>query len=390
MAKVNTIMLELLKLFPGYEFEKLEKLYNGNYYTKYFTGWQQLITLLFAQAGRKDSLRDIETSLSVHYSKWYHIGLKGIKRSTLSDAMRERPYEIFEGLFYKLLEECQAVTPKHRFKFKNPLYTLDSTVIDLCLSIFPWATFRKRKGAIKLHYLYDHSGSLPTFMTMTDGKTHDLRVAKSSDKLDFTLLPDSIISIDKAYIDYQWLYSLNRRGVFFVTRVKDNMDYEVTGQHKPIKNKAVFRDDLVRLTGYYSKQKYPGRMRIVGYIDSDTGKHYEFLTNNLNLAAKTIADIYKSRWQIELFFKWIKQNLKIKSFLGTSPNAVLTQIWVAMCYYLLLTYIKYQTKYRFSLTELGRMIRELLMERTNLIDILSLNVNTIKKAREPVPQMALF
>ena len=185
-------MLGLLKLFPRYEFEKLEKKYNGNYYTNYFYGWQQLITLLFAQASGKDSLGDIETSLSVHYSKWYHIGLKGIKRSTLSDAMQNRPYEIYEGLFYKLLEKCQSVTPKHHFKFKNPLNSLDSTVVDLCLSIFPWARFRKRKGAIKLHYLYDHSGSLPTFMTMTEGKTHDIRVVKCSQKLDFALLPDSI------------------------------------------------------------------------------------------------------------------------------------------------------------------------------------------------------
>lgn len=315
MRQDNTILLELLKIFPRFEFDKLEKRCNGNYYTKYFTGWQQFITLLFAQAGSKDSLRDIETSLPVHYAKWYQIGLKGIKRSTLSDAMQNRPYEIFEGLFYKLLEKCQSVTPRHRFKFKNPLYTLDSTVIDLCLSIFPWATFRKRKGAIKLYYLYDHSGSLPTFMTMTDGKTHDMRVAKSSDKLDFALLPDSIISIDKAYIDYRWLYSLNNRQITFVTRVKSKMEYETTGQHKPIKNKAVFRDDLVRLTGYYSKQKYPAELRMVGYVDP-------------------------VRWQIELFFKWIKQNLKIKSFLGSSPNAVLTQVWVAMCYYLLLTYIK--------------------------------------------------
>jgi hypothetical protein len=390
MAKVNTILLELLKLFPRYEFEKLEDRYNGNYYTKYYSGWQQLITLLFAQAGGKDSLREIETSLSVHYSKWYHIGLKGIKRSTLSDAMRNRPYEIFEGLFYKLLRKCQSVTPKHRFKFKNPLYSLDSTVIDLCLSIFPWASFRKRKGAIKLHYLYDHSGSLPTFMTMTDGKTHDIRVAKSSDKLDFALLPDSIVSIDKAYIDYTWLYSLNKRGIYFVTRLKGNMKYEVTGQHKPIKNKTIIRDDIIRLTGYYSQKKYPAELRVVGYIDPETNKQYEFLTNNLKLAAKTIADLYQSRWKIELFFKWIKQNLKIKSFLGTSPNAVLTQVWVAMCYYLLLTYIKYQTKYGYSLTELGRMIKEVLMERTNLIDILSLNSKTIKKAREPVPQMTLF
>ena len=390
MRQVNTIMLELLNIFPRYEFKKLENQYNSNYYTKYFTGWQQLQVLLFSQAGGKDSLREIETSLNVHHTKWYHIGFKGVKRSTLSDSMNNRPYEIYEGLFYKLLDKCKSVTPKHKFRFKNPLYTLDSTVIDLCLSIFPWATFRKRKGAIKLHYLYDHSGSLPSFMVMTDGKHHDIRVARSEEKLDFALLPDSILSIDKAYIDYNWLYSLNRRGAYFVTRVKGNMKYEVTGQHKPIKNKQVVRDDIVRLTGYHTTKKYPEELRIVGYTDPGTGKHYEFLTNNWILSAKTIADIYKSRWQIELFFKWIKQNLKIKSFLGTSSNAVLSQIWVAMCYYLLLTYIKYQTRFSHSITELSRMIKEILMERTNLIDILSLNVKTVKKAREPVPQLALF
>lgn len=390
MHKVNTIMLELLKLFPRYEFDKLVNRYQGDHYTKYFSGWQQLITLLFAQAGGKDSLREIETSLSMHYYKWYHIGLQGIKRSTLSDAMSERSYEIYEGLFYKLLDKCKSVTPKHTFRFKNELYSLDSTVIDLCLSIFPWAKFRKRKGAIKLHYLYDHSGSLPSFMVLSDGKTHDIRVAKRAEKLDFALLPDSILAVDKAYIDYRWLYSLNQRRVFFVTRVKGNMQYQVTGQHKPIKKKQVVRDDIVELTGYYTSQKYPDKLRIVGCIDTETGKYYEFMTNNTKLAAVTIAGIYKSRWDIETFFRWIKQNLKIKSFLGTSKNAVLTQIWVAMCYYLLLTYIKYQTKYRHSITELTRMFKEVLMERINLIDILSLSAKTIKKAREPVPQLVLF
>jgi len=169
-----------------------------------------------------------------------------------------------------------------------------------------------------------------------------------------------------------------------------NTEYQVTRHHKPIKNKQVIRDDLIRFTSYESRNKYSAKLRIVGYVDLETGKYYEFLTSNLKLAAKTIADIYKSRWQIELFFKWIKQHLKIKSLLGTNPNAVLTQVWVAMCYYLLLTYIKYQTKYGYSLTELGRMIREVLMERTNLVDILSLNAKTIKKAREPVPQIILF
>lgn len=390
MRQNNTIMSELLRIFPRYEFEKLEKEYKGNYYTKYFTGWQQLITLLFAQVGGKDSLREIETSLNVHQAKWYHIGLKSIKRSTLSDAMNKRDSKIFEGVFYKLLEKCQSVTPKHRFRFNNPLLSLDSTVIDLCLSIFPWAAFRKRKGAIKLHYLYDHSGSLPTFMVMTDGQHHDVRVAKNDRKLDFTLLPDSILSVDRAYLDYNWLWDLNKRGVCFVVRSKSNIKYKVTGQHKLIKNKHVSRDDIISLSGYYTSQKYPESLRMVGYTDPETGKYYEFLTNNFTLAAKTIADIYKSRWQIELFFKWIKQNLKIKSFLGTTPNAVLTQIWVAMCYYLLLTYIKYQTKFGHSITELCRMIKEVLMERTMLIDILSLNVNNLKIIRDQVKQLSLF
>jgi transposase len=227
-------------------------------------------------------------------------------------------------------------------------------------------------------------------MVMTDGKHHDIRVARDDAGLNLALLPDSILSIDKAYIDYNWLSCLNEKGVYFVSRVKDNIDCSITGQHKPIKNKNVVRDDIISLTGFYTQQKYPDRLRIVGYLDPETGKHYEFLTNNFALSAQTIADIYKSRWQIELFFKWIKQNLKIKSFLGTTPNAVLTQIWVAMCYYLLLTYIKYQTKFAHSLTNLSLIIKETLMVRTNLIDILSLNRNTLTKVRDPVPQMSIF
>jgi len=388
--QVNTIMTELLKIFPRYEFEKLERTHSGNYYTKYFTGWQQLIVLLFAQAGYKDSLREIETALKVQYNKWYHIGLKDIKRSTLSDTMNRRDYQIFEGLFYQLLKRCKTVTPKHKFRFNNPLYSLDSTTIELCLSLFPWARFRQRKGAIKLHYLLDHSGTLPSFMTMTDGKCHDVRVAKEDERLDFTLLPDSILSIDKAYIDFEWLYSLHKRKVFFVTRSKINLDYQVIGQHKPFTRKTIVRDDIIVLTGLQTRGKYLEYLRLVGVYQEEDDQYIEFLTNNFELSAKTIAEIYKSRWNIELFFKWIKQNLKIKSFLGTSPNAVLTQVWVAMCYYLLLSYIKYQTKYAHSITELSRMFREVILDRVNLIDILSLNSTTIKRARSPVPQLALF
>ncbi|MEI7707167.1 MAG: IS4 family transposase [Chlorobium sp.] len=390
MKQVTTMLGELLKIFPRYEFEKLEKQHQSNHYTKYFTGWQQLITLFYAQIVGHDSLRGIQTSLGVHAQKWYHLGLENIKRSTLSDSMKNRPHQIYEGLFYKLLDKCRSVTPDHKFRFKNPLFSMDATVIDLCLSVFPWAEFRQRKGAIKLHYLFDHRGSLPAFMVMTDAKHHDVRVARSEEKLDFHLLPDSIISFDRAYIDFQWLYTLDQRKVWFVTRSKTNIQYRIIGQHQPITNKQVTRDEKIELVIDGTRAKYPKAFRLVCYTDPDTGKEYEFITNNMKLAASTIAAIYKSRWQIETFFRWIKQNLKIKSFLGTSQNAVLTQIWIAMCYYLLLSYIKFQTKYRHSLQELTRMIAAVVMEQRLLIDILSLKEQSLKKAREPVLQLALF
>jgi len=320
--------------------------YFADRYVKYFTCWQQFLTLLFAQIRSKDSLRDIETSLKAQSTRWYHIGFKDIKRSTLSDANNRRDYRVYEDFFYKLLDRCKSITPKHRFRFKNPLYTLDATVIDLCLSLFPWAKFRKKKGALKLHYLYDHSGSIPSFLVVTDAKQHEVKVAKQTS---LPLVPDSILSVDRAYIDYKWLYSLTKSKAYFVTRAKKNMQYEIIGQHEVITKKGVLFDHTVRLTGYYQKRFYPEPLRLVGSYDKETRRELVFLTNNFSLSAYTITQIYKARWQIELFFKWIKQNLKIKSFLGTSKNAVLTQIWVAMCYYLLLSYIKYQTKYAYTL-----------------------------------------
>lgn len=334
MNKVYTIFAELLKLCPRYHFEKAVERYQGDRYVKIFTTWQQYITLLYSQITQKDSLRDIETGLSAQSSRWYHLGLSGVHKSTLSDANTKRDYRIFEETFYHLLARCKDLTPKHKFRFKNPLYTIDATTIDLCLSVFPWAKFRKSKGAIKMHCLYNHSGALPSFLTVTDGKRHDVRVVKETS---FPLLPDSIISVDKAYIDYKWLYSLDEKGIWFVTRTKSNTDYLVIGQHET-SGKGVIIDQRILLQGILTKDKYPKQLRRIKYYDKERKKTLTFLTNNFKLAATTIAQIYKSRWQIELFFKWIKQNLKIKSFLGTSKNAVLIQIWIAMCYYLLLTY----------------------------------------------------
>jgi hypothetical protein len=386
MPRLGTIFSELLRLCPRYQFDKAVEQRQGDRYVKTFTTWQQFITMLYSQVKQKDSLRDIESGLLTQSAKWYHIGLGNVRRSTLADANNKRDYRVFEDLFYHILSRCQGLTPKHRLRFKNPLYSIDSTTVDLCLSVFPWAKFRTAKGAIKMHCLYDHSGALPSFMVVTDGKKHDVRVVKENS---FPMSPDSIVSVDKAYIDYNWLKSLDDNGVFFVTRAKRNIDCTVTGQHRPA-SKGVRQDVSICLNGSRTKKLYPKDLRLIEYHDEETGKTLVFLTNNFKLAASTIAQIYKSRWQIELFFKWIKQNLKIKSFLGTSKNAVMTQIWVAMCYYLLLTYIKYQTKYTNSLLELSRVIRETLFDRKTLIDILTIKPERILAVQEVPIQGRLF
>jgi hypothetical protein len=386
MNRVYTIFAELLKLCPRYEFEKATERYGGNRYVKTFTTWQQYIAVLYSQITLKDSLRDIETGLGTQSGRWYHLGLKGVHRSTLSDANTKRDYRIFEDMFYHLLARCRDLTPRHRFRFNNPPYSIDATTIDLCLSVFPWARFKRAKGAIKMHCLYDHSGALPSFLTVTDGKRHDVTEAKNAG---FPLSPDSIVSVDRAYIDYTWLYSLNAKRIWFVTRAKSNIDYAVTGQHQA-SGKGIISDESISLAGQHTRDKYPRDLRLIRFYDEKRKKTLVFLTNNFRLAASTIARVYKSRWQIELFFKWIKQNLKIKSFLGTSRNAVMTQIWVAMCYYLLLTYIKYQTKYGYSLLQLSRIIRETLFDRKSLVDILTLTPEHMAAVRNEALQGTLF
>lgn len=386
MHRVYTIFSELLKLVPRYHFDRAVEARETERYVKRFSTWSHFIAMLYSQITGKDSLRDIETGLQAQSARWYHLGFSGVHRSTLADANAKRDYRVFEDTFYKLLDRCRDLTPKHRFRFNNPLYTIDATTIDLCLSMFPWAKFRTTKGAIKMHCLYDHSGALPTFLTVTDGKKHDVRVVKEHN---VPLTPDSIVSIDKAYIDFTWLYSLQKQGVWFVTRAKRNLDCTVVGQH-PVGAKGILSDERVMLQGPRSRVLYPEELRLIRYYDEERNKTLVFLTNNFTLAASTIAQIYKSRWQIELFFKWIKQNLKIKSFLGTTKNAVLAQVWIAMCYYLLLSYIKYQTKYGSSLLQLCRVIRETLFERRNLIDILTLKPDRLLIVRDQGAQASLF
>jgi len=371
----NTIMSQLQTFVPRHHFEKLVESYHNDLYVKNFTTWNQFTIMLYAQVSGKDSLRDIENSFKAQSSKLYHIGLQSVKRSTLSDANQTRNYYIYEQLFYKILKRCIDITPKHKFKFKNPLYLIDATVIDLCLSTFDWAKFRTTKGAIRIHCQFEHGGQIPTFMVVTDAKQHEITVAK----LSFSPVADSIYCFDKGYIDFRWFASIDNNKAYFVTRAKDNIKYTVNGQHSEPKKNSVISDEIITLTGQLQKDYYPKELRLIHYYDKETNKFFEFLTNNFKLSAYTIAQIYKARWQIEVFFKWIKQNLKIKTFLGTSKNAVLTQVWIAMCYYLLLTYIKYQTKYKNSIFYLHKIIRTTILERLNLIDLLGLNDKNLSK-----------
>ena len=336
--------------------------------------WQQLMLLLYAQMKDLSSLRDIQTAFTSRKDDWFDIGVETAARSTFADANNLRSSKIYEDMFSQFLRRCHTIAPKHGFRLSMPVFSHDSTLIPLCLSVFPWARYRKRKGAMKLHMLLDHDGYLPSFIRMTEGKCHDVNVVKKPEFNFPDLPPDSILTIDRGYIDYQWLNSLLWKGIIFIIRAKSNMAYQVVGQHaEPVKSRGIISDDIIEFTNYYEKIAYPERLRMITYKYTDTNGKEEIITiitNNFKLAASTIAALYKGRWEIEIFFRWIKQNLRIKSFIGTSQNAVMTQVWAAMILYLLLSFIKYQTRFQASLTELMRIFREVLLERVSIIEYL--------------------
>jgi hypothetical protein len=388
----NTIFNQLLNFLPKQRFKQLVSEYETDKHIRKLTTWNQFVALIYAQATGKDSLREIETGLNVHNNIWYHLGVGSVARSTLSEANAKRDYQVYEKLFYSLLEQCRNITPERKFKFKNPLYSFDASIVNLCLSLFDWAKYRTAKGALKLHVLLNNRTAIPEIINITEGKVADVTMFK---KINLKkLAKGSIITFDRAYIDYEWWKEINKSELFFVSRTKSSQNIFITGQHEDAKiEKNVLADDIVMFGSYdvIEKEKYPEKLRQIKYWDEDNKKELTFLTNNFKLTAKQIAGIYKDRWQIELFFKWIKQNLKIKTFLGTSKNAVMTQIWVAMIYYLLLAYIKFQTKFKKSLLELTRMIREVLLFRRDLIDLLSLEEKTIfRLKREISPQMSFW
>ena len=364
MSHHNTVFAQLLKFISRHEFESLAKQHHEGRRLRKISRWSQFVALSLAQLSGRSSLRDIVSNLSAQTHKLYHMGATSVSRSSLARVNEKQPHTLYETLFNKLLSRCNATAPKHGFRFKNKLYSLDASTIDLCLSVFPWAKFRTTKGAIKLHVGLDHSGYLPTFMTVTDGKTHDVTVGRT-----LQLPKQSIVVFDKGYNDYRWYKQLNDNELFFVTRQKTNATYRVIQRHKVLKDKGITSDQTIKIKGNKAND-CPIPLRRIGYKDAETGKHYVFLTNNFTLSAKTIADVYKARWQVELFFKWIKQNLKIKTFLGTSKNAVLTQIWIAMCVYLLIAYIKFCNKVSLSLQQILRLLQLNLFERRDLLILL--------------------
>jgi putative transposase len=348
-----------------HEFEKIASAHHQGQRLRKTSRWSQFVALAFGQLGGRQSLRDIESNLNAQRQYSYHLGGAPTARSSLARLNSRQPASCYEALFYQLYNRCAKHAPKHGFRFKNPLYALDASLIDLSLKLFPWSHYALGKGAMKLTVGLDLRGNIPAFITVTESKKADSECAKS-----LTLPKGSIVVCDRGYNDYGWYKSLTANGIFYVTRQRSNATYDVVERRAVPAKSTVISDSTIRFNSLRSRQKKLPDVRQVVYFDAETKKQYTFLTNHFKLSAQTIADIYKQRWQVELFFKWIKQNLKIKSFLGTSKNAVMTQVWVAMCVYLLLAYLKFCNKVQPSLQHIIRLLALNLFAKRDLIKLI--------------------
>jgi len=352
MREFASIFSQLLAIFSRAQFETAVRRRKAEHGAKGFDCWTQFVSMLFCQLGRAHSLREICGGLASVEGKLRHLGVGNAPaRSTLSYANAHRPAGLFEDVFLDLLGRRQALVGPRKFRFKNKLYSLDATVIDLCLSVFDWAKFRRAKGAVKLHLLLDHDGYLPTFCLMTEGRVHEINVARTLE-----LPSGAVVVIDRGYVDYLWLDSLDAQGVFFVTRLKENALFSIEATLSNPKGR-ILADDIIQLPGS-GKSLNPDRvLRRVVVWDEVNEREIVLLTNNFKLAASTIAALYKERWQIELFFKALKQNLKIKTFVGTSANAVRIQIWTALIAILILKYLQMRSRIQWSLSNLVALLR---------------------------------
>ena len=361
------IFSQIMDFLPMYEFRKCVNRYQGNYYSKTFSCLDQLLCMSFAQLTYRESLRDIEACLRSMKSKLYHMGIRGkVSRSTLADANEKRDWRIYADFAQVLIHTARDLYIDEDFgiELDNTVYALDSTTIDLCLSLFPWARFRKYKGAIKLHALLDLRSNIPSFIEITDGKVHDVNILDE-------LIPEaaSFYIMDRAYVDFLRLYILTQCLAFFVIRAKTNLQFRRLYSHPIDKSTGLKCDQTIILTGINSAKEYPEKLRRIRYFDQDNNLNLTFLTNNFTLPAITIAQLYKSRWKIELFFKWIKQHLRIKSFYGTTINAVKTQIWIAISVYVLVAIIKKRLNLEHSLYTILQILSITVFEKVLITQI---------------------
>ncbi|MDJ0668740.1 MAG: IS4 family transposase [Desulfobacterales bacterium] len=371
MNKGQTVFSQVIDFLPQNKFRRCVNRYKGNFRVRSFTCYDQFLCMAFAQLTYRESLRDIECCLRAMREKLYHIGIRGkVSRNTLAKANENRDWRIYSDFAQILINEARQLYIDEDFglELKETVYALDSSTIDLCLSTFPWARFRKTKGAVKLHTLLDLKGDIPTFIWITDGKVHDVNV------LDHLVPePGAIYVMDRAYLDFQRLYQLHQCSAIFVTRSKTNTGLRRLYSHKIDKSTGVRCDQTVVATGYYSRKAYPEKLRRIKYFDADKGRSFVFLTNQFTLAAEIIAELYRSRWRVEIFFKWIKQHLRIKKFLGTSENAVKTQIWIAVSIYVLVAIMKQRLKIDLTLYTILQILSITLFEKMPILHALTGN-----------------
>jgi len=360
LTRVSSIFSQLLQLIPRFEFESAVRKHDAERHARGFSSWGQFIAMLFCQLGHAKSLREICGGLAASEGKLRHLGLPTAPaRSTLAYANEHRPWQLCQTVFDQLLAKCQTLAAsqpgtmkKIKFRFKNPLLSLDASVIDLCARMFDWAKFRLTKGAVKLHLLLDHDGYLPSYAVITEGKTHEVRVARQ-----MRFSPGTILVFDRGYTDYEWFANLIQQGVYFVTRLKENADYGVVEELAVPQRRGV-RSDRVIFFYKLAKAGIDAYFRRIEFYDEEHNRVLVFLTSHMGLAAATIAEVYKERWQIELFFRALKQSLRVKTFVGTSANALKTQLWTALIAMLLVKYLQLKSSFGWSLSNLVALLRQ--------------------------------
>ena len=365
----RTVFSQIMEFAPSFQFRQCVVRYNGNHKIITFSCLDQFLCMAFAQLTYRESLRDIEACLRVAKPKLYHMGIRSnVSRNTLAHANENRDWRIYADFAQVLIKIARELYANEDFglELKQAVYAFDSTTIDLCLSVFPWAKFRKRKAAVKLHTLLDLRGNIPVVISITNGKTHDVNALD-----DLVFEPGASYIFDKAYVDFARLYRIHQSLAFFVTRAKSNFVFKRLYSQPVDKSTGVRADQIIMVTGFYTLMDYPEKLRRIRYYDVETKKLFIFLTNNFMLPAIVIAKLYKCRWQVELFFKWIKQHLRIKAFYGTSENALKTQIWIAISVYVLVAIVKKRLKLDRSLYTILQILSVTLFEKTPILQVLS-------------------